>query len=495
MQFRLAPKRTGTRQFLMASISSLGIGSGLDLNGLLDQLNEAERGKLQPIERQIQTQQVKISAYGELKGALSGFQSAANALNDASLYQSLSASTTGEAVQAAAGAEASPGRYDIHVEKLASAGTLASGRIMAQADDKLTGSDASLTLQFGNAVSHDELDEEGEPVTGREVPIHIAEGSTLEDIRDAINANAEAGVTASLVHDGEGYRLALMSSETGEEASITGMQFSDGFFTEGVVHSHDAEDPEDPAGPVQIKGEDAELTVNGIPITSATNQVEEAIQGVTLNLSEEGSSTVMVEQNTRAVREAITGFVEAFNTLKGTIGELTAFNGESGAAGELLGDSAVRSIEGRLRGVLAGGVSAGEGGFAMLSDIGLSLKLDGTLEIDEQRLDDAIANNQDALSAFFAGDDAQGGLAGQLSETVTQLIGSNGALGGAISGAESRIESLNDRHARMEQTIEATVARYRTQFGQLDGMIAQMNQTSDYLMQQFDMMNAQLGRD
>ncbi|MCE8034524.1 flagellar hook protein [Billgrantia tianxiuensis] len=462
----------------MASISSLGIGSGLDLNGLLDQLNAAERGKLKPIESQIKTQQVKISAYGELKGALSAFQTAANALNDASLYQSLSTSTTGEAIQAAAGADASLGRYEVEVETLASAGSYATARLegIETLDDSVVSGGGTLQLQFAHANGGD----------GESVPISIDDNATLADIRDAINAE-QAGVTASIVNDGDGYRLALMSTDTGEEASITGMDWSGVDLEAGVSFSTTAT-------AVENVGKDAELTVNGIAISSPSNQVEGAIQGVTLNLTGEGSSTVKVEQNTRAVREAITGFVEAFNALKGTIGKLTAFTGDSETAGDLLGDSAVRSIESQLRSVLAGGVAAEEGGFAMLSDIGISLKLDGTLEIDQQRLDDVIANDQDALSAFFAGDTATGGLAGQLSEAITQLNGNNGALGGAISGAESRIESLNERYARMEQSIDATIARYRTQFGQLDGMIAQMNQTSDYLFQQFEMMNAQLGR-
>ncbi len=471
----------------MASISSLGIGSGLDLNGLLDQLDEAERGKLKPIERQIETQQVKISAYGKLEGALSAFQTAAKALNDASLYQSLSTSVSGDAVQAAAGSDATIGQYDVTVNHLATAGTLASGRLegIESLDQPLTDSEQTLTLSFANA-------ENAEGGTGVDVPITIAAGSSLEGIRDAINAHEDAGVTASIVNDGAGYRLALMSSETGQEASITGIAFGDdpnSFFTAGVTFS-----TAEGAGEIAQAGQDASLEVNGIPIVSASNKVEGAIQGVTLNLAEEGSSTVKVEQNTRAVREAITGFVEAFNSLKDTIGELTAFNSESGAAGDLLGDSAVRSIESRLRSVLGGGVSAEEGGFAMLSEIGISLKLDGKLEIDEERLDEVIVNDQDALSAFFSGDSTTGGLAGQLSETVTQLSGSNGALGGAKSGAENRIESLKERYIRMEQSIEGTIARYRTQFGQLDGLIAQMNQTSDYLFQQFDMMNAQLGK-
>ncbi|MCE8019887.1 flagellar filament capping protein FliD [Halomonas sp. MCCC 1A11036] len=460
----------------MATIQSLGIGSGLDLNGLLKDLDKAERGKLEPIERQIETQQVKVSAYGKLEGALSAFQTAANALNDASLYQSLSTSVSGDAVQAAAGSDAAKGQYAVTVHNLATAGTLATARIDNLDDELIDGSETkTLTLNFAGQDS---------------VDVDIEPGSTLEDIRDAINAKEDSGVSASVIYDGEGYRLTLSSTETGADASITGSNFAD------IVNATLATD--EVAGEIAQQGQDASLEVNGIRITSASNQVEGAIQGVTLNLAEEGSSTVKVEQDTRAVREAITGFVDAFNSLKDTIDELTSFNSESGAAGDLLGDSAVRSIESRLRSVLSGGVAAEEGGFAMLGDIGISLKLDSKnslkLEIDEERLDEVILNDQDALSAFFAGDSTTGGLAGQLSETITQLSGSNGALGGAKSGAENRIESLKERYVRMEQSIEATIARYRTQFGQLDLMIAQMNQTSDYLFQQFEMMNAQLGR-
>ncbi|BBM05455.1 hypothetical protein HAALTHF_17090n [Vreelandella aquamarina] len=111
-------------------------------------------------------------------------------------------------------------------------------------------------------------------------------------------------------------------------------------------------------------GEDAALTVNGIAISSAKNQIEGAIQGVTLNLAElsiangeTATSTVNVERDTLKQREAINGFVKAFNDLKGTIGKLTSFNGDSETAGELVGDSTVRTIESRLRSVLTGGIA------------------------------------------------------------------------------------------------------------------------------------------
>ena len=445
----------------MASISSLGIGSGLDLNGLLDQLQDAERGKLEPIEQQLETQQTKISAYGQLQSALSAFQDSADALNDSALYESLSTNVGGEAINATADAEAQPGSYNVSVETLATRGTLASDGVDT-ADEAITTEAQKLTLNFADSPSQ---------------VVDIAADSSLEDIRDAINANEDAGVNATIVNDGTDFRLALSSRETGAAASIESFSF-DGAApfvadTDNTLQS----------------GTDAALTVNGIAITSATNQVEGAIQGVTLNLQEEGESTVKIEQDTLAVREAVTSFVDAYNDLKGTMGELTSFNAETGAAGELLGDSAVRTVESRMRSVLSGGV---EGEFSMLSDIGISLQTDGTLEIDSDELDNAIANNQDALSAFFVGSSDETGMAGKVNTMVEQLLSTSGTVTGAITGAENSIESLGERYTRMEQSIDQTISRYRTQFGQLDSMIAQMNQTSSYLTEQFDALDAQL---
>ena len=466
----------------MASISALGIGSGLDLNGLLDQLNEAERGKLAPVEQQIESQQVKISAYGELQGSLAAFEGAVGRLSSPELFQSLSANVTGDALQAAAGADAAPGQYQLDVERLASAGSLATQRLMLEDPEQVITGDTEQTLSL--AFTDGALD----------TSVTIAPGSTLGDIRDATNAAPDAAVNASIVNDGEGYRLALMSTETGEAASLLAGDEEGGFAASFQALLADGVTREDAT--ITQPGQDAAFSVNGIGITSPTNQVEDAIQGVTLDLQQPGSATLGVEQDTLAVREAVGGFVEAYNALKGTIGELTNFDAESGDAGELLGDSAVRTIESRLRNDLSamvGDPAQGEPG--LLSDLGISLSLDGTLSLDQAELDLAVANDMGAVERFFAGTEETLGMAGRLGETAGQLLGSSGALTNAIGGAENRVESLNQRYVRMEQGIAQTLERYRTQFGQLDGMIAQMNQTSDYLTQQFAAMDAQLGRD
>ncbi|WP_404472874.1 flagellar filament capping protein FliD [Vreelandella venusta] len=465
----------------MATITSLGVGSGLDLTGLLDQLQEAERGKLAPITLQKKQQQAKISAFGQLQTSLNAFQDSVAKINDPKLYQSLSASVRGDAVKATTTADALPGSYRVEVSKLATSGTLASSRITEGKNEALDLQGATaMRLNFGGADS---------------VDIAIAPGSTLSEIRDAINANKDAGVNATIINDGQGYRLALSSKDTGAAASIDGFSFIDASQDPvGAVAGPFTED----AG-TRNGGKDAELKVNGITITSDKNQIEGAIQGVTLNLAElsiaEGetaSSTITVERDTLKQREAINGFVKAYNDLKGTIGKLTSFSGDSETAGELVGDSTVRTIESRLRSVLTGGETGGE--LSTLSQLGITLQRDGKLKVEDDKLNDLVANNPQALKDFFAGDKDINGLAGKLTNSIEQMLGSNGVVKLAISGAENRVKSLDDRFERMEKSIEGTIARYRKQFSQLDGMIAQMNSMSSYLTQQFDALDAQLGR-
>lgn len=465
----------------MATITSLGVGSGLDLTGLLDQLQEAERGKLAPITLQKKQQQAKISAYGQLQTSLNSFQNAVAKLNDPKLYQSLSANVRGDAIKATTSASALPGSYRVEVSQLATSGTLASNRITGEKNAALDLQGATaIRLNFGGADS---------------VDIAIAPNSSLEAIRNAINAHKDAGVNATIINDGEGYRLALSSKNTGADASIASFSFVDTSQSpEVTVAGPFAED-----AATKRAGEDAALTVNGIAISSAKNQIEGAIQGVTLNLAElsiadgeTATSTVNVERDTLKQREAINGFVKAFNDLKGTIGKLTSFSGDADTAGELVGDSTVRTIESRLRSVLTGGIAGGE--FSTLNQLGITLQRDGTLEMDDDTISDLVANNPQALSDFFVGGEAGNGLAAQLDSTVERMLGDNGVVKLAISGAENRVKSLDERFERMEVTIERTISRYRTQFGQLDSMIAQMNSMSSYLTQQFDALDAQLGR-
>lgn len=447
----------------MATISALGIGSGLDLNGLLDQLEAAERQKLAPIVRQKEGYQSKISAYGVLQNSLNQFQTAVEKLKDAQLFSSVKSSVTGTSVTAAAGNNAAAGVYQVNVEQLATHYSVATDGI---ADKSAQLGAGTVSFEFGN---------------GETLSVEIEEGkSSLEDIRNAINA-AGGGVTASIVNDGDPdspWRLSLASSETGTEAAITSVDF-------GGLGSQLSLDLD-----TEVAAQNAVLKVNGITINSQGNQVEGAIEGVTLALAEEGASTLRVEQDSEGMVEAVKDFVSAYNSLQSTMGRLTSYDAESGVAGELLGDAALRNVQSRLRMEMTGMLDGGE--LQRLSDLGITVQLKGDLKIDEEKLSELVSTNPAALAEFFAGGSESSGFAGQLSGSLEQMTRSGGLIDNATKGLQTSIKSLDTRYARMELSIDATIARYRTQFAQLDSMIASMNSTSAYLTQQFDIMNAQL---
>ncbi|OWV27862.1 flagellar filament capping protein FliD [Halomonas campaniensis] len=443
----------------MASITALGVGSGLDLSGLVEQLKAAEQQKLVPILQQKSAQQTKISAYGRLESAMDRVQTSIAALNDASTFKQQKSTVTGDGVLATAGETANAGRYEVTVTQLARSGSAASNSVAL--DQELTAADATLTLEFGAGGTQTSYD------------VAISAGSTLADVRDQINADKESGVTASIVNDGTGYRLALSSKETGQDASLEG-------FSGLASLTMDAA--------TQRSGQNAELNVNGIAITSKTNRVEEAIQGVTLDLTAASGDpvTLVIERDEESLRGAIDEFVKNYNEMKSTVGRMTAYNGEGETSGELVGDRTVRTIEDRLRRDITDNLGTGD--ITRLSQLGIAIDEKGRLKVDEDKLDDAVANNPEGLAAFFAGDTKEGGFAGRLNATLESITAEDGIIQSSVTSAEQRVDSLDVRKLRMEASIERSTERYRKQFGQLDGLIAQMNSMSSYLSQQFSML-------
>ncbi|WP_349571489.1 flagellar filament capping protein FliD [Azotobacter salinestris] len=461
----------------MATISSLGVGSGLDLTGLLDQLESAERLKLTPITKQQSVIESKISAFGRLQSSLTSLQAAVKKLATASTYQGQTSRISGSGVGVAVTSSAVPGSYQVQVTQLAQAHSLATTGV---ADKTAALGTGTLTITSGEEV----------------LTIEVSAGSnSLEGIRDAINAK-KGGVTASIVNDGSGtpWRLALTSKATGTEAAMT-VSFDDGGSggdqLNALLNPYDAATNSN-GYKETAAAKDAQLTVNGLAITSQSNTVEGALQGVTLTVSATGDAqTLTVERDIASIKSAINSFVSAFNSLDGTTDSLTSYDADSGTAGTLLGDSTLRGVQSRLRQTVTG--SLDEGTYRYLSDLGISLQLDGTLKVDDSKLTKALEGDLADVQALFVGTTDKPGLAARLSTSLTDILDSKGVISSAIEGLESRSEALDERYARMESSIAMTIERYRVQFSSLDTLIAQMNSTSTYLTQQFDAMKAMLG--
>lgn len=452
------------------AITALGVGSGLDLTGLLEGLREAERQKLVPLVQQKQSYQTKISAYGSVKSMVSSLQDALQKLGDTKFYASTNSSVRGDALNAAAGSGAAVGSYAIDVQQLAQAYSIATEAVTDKAEPLSSGA-GSVRIELNN---------------GHSFEVSVTEDkSSLDDIRQAIN-DADEGVRASIVNDGNGYRLVLASTETGTEAAIAAeddangersvkVEFLNGL--SGLALDLDTE----------MKAQNAELTINNIAVTSQSNQVEGALEGITLSLVKEGSATLDVQIDNDGIKEVINNFVDTYNSFQNHMRSLTSYNASAEVGGLLQGDTTTRIMQNALRGALSGG------DFGTLSDVGISLELNGNLKVDEEKLDGLVGSELSKIVGFFAGDDGQG-FVSQVNDVLDDFAKSGGRLEKAAEGLETSISHLDDRFFRMERSIEATLERYRRQFVQLDSMIASMNATSSYLNQQFDMLNAQMGR-
>lgn len=455
----------------MASISSLGVGSNLELSSLLTQLTTAEKQPLIALEKRAASYTTKLSAYGTLQNALGALQAASSKLSSLSLFQGVKAASSFTTVlTATATTTAASGTYAIKVDQLAQAQSLA-----AAGQTSPTASIGSGTIHFGFG-------------SGSATTVDVAANSSLENIRDAINAKKDVGVTASIVNDGgaKPYRLVLVSDKTGEASSMD-ISVTGGTGTLGALFNKDISQ-----GAVMtesVAAKNAQLTVNGLSISSASNTVAESLQGVTLTLVKTGDSTLTVGRDTASATSAINGFVTAYNSLVSTGAKLTSYDADTKKGSALSGDSTLRNLQVQLRSALTTPQGGAAGDFTMLSNIGVSFQKDGTLAVDVAALDKALTGNLDGVAKLFAGTATDtAGYGKQLSSLALTFAG--GSLKAAADGVTTSIKRLDKQYDAMGTRIDATVERYRKQFTQLDVLMSSMNSTTSYLTQQFDAMNA-----
>ncbi len=453
----------------MATIKALGVGSGLDLNSLLVQLENAEKSKLTPLAMQRQANTNKISAYGSIKSALTKLQDAAKVLNTPKTFTGHTSTLSGTGVTASSNQNAVAGEYSIKVSALAKAHNIATAGVA----DKAAALDGAGTLSIGIG-------------SAAPVSIAVAQGSSLDQIRDSING-ADAGVTASIVNTGDTatpYKLVIASTKTGSESAVK-LAFS------GSGDLPDLLSDAANGGSVTTvqSAQNASLTVNGIEVSGQTNTISEALQGVTLSISAVGEEQKLtIAQDSESIKKAVTEYVNAYNAFVKTSKTLTAHNDDPTLSGKLLGDGTLRSIQADLRGVMH---TAEPGTFQAMVQFGVKLSPDGNLVVDDAKLTKAISENSPALSEFFVGSNGNKGFAGRMDTAIDLITRTEGKLDLANSTLNTLNKDLEKRYQTMEANIANVIARYETQFAKMDTMMAQMTSMMTYLSQQFDAMAAQ----
>ncbi len=473
------------------AISSVGIGSGLEVETIVKQLVALESKPIAALQTKATGINTQISAFSQLKSQISNLQDQLDKLTKPAtwlgntLTSSNSAQVTGTATASAVQAT-----YDVKVSQMAAGQTIGSDLVKSGT----TLGPGKLTITMGQWGSTSEAgvssDFQAKTKDGQGVSFEVnitPEDDSLAKIAAKINA-AKGDVNATVLKDHTGERLVLQSKTTGAdsafkvEASGTGLQqFAYGGANGSMSRS--------------VKAQDTLATINGIQMASRTNVFEEVAAGVTLTVSQKMAEAdapvrITIANDSATAKTALKNLVESYNALSSALTTMTAYDKDTKAAGTLQGDSTAVNLQSALRRLLSG--PGGEGGeFTSLSQMGIAFQKDGTLKIDDTKLDKAL-KDPESMSKFFTADVAdanQDGLAVRMKDFTSGLL----ATGGTFSTKDETLKSALKRNTadqeRQTARVTAYEARVRAQYSRLDTQMASLKALDTYVAQQVTTWN------
>lgn len=433
-------------------ITSAGIGSNLDVNAIVTALVTAKQaGPKAQITNQATQASAKLAGLSSLQTALSSLQSALAALTKVGTFSSFNAVLADASLGTTSTmSNAQPGSYTLDVTQLATAQKRSSDAYDSAA------AIGSGTLAIGVGANSFNLD--------------VAATDTLADIASNINkAAGNPGVTATVVYGAGGAQLLLGSSKTGVANGFSVSASGDSSTGLAALANQLAT-----AG--GNEAQDAKLSLDGIAITSASNSVSGAIDGVTINLAKTGSTQLTVSQDNSAATAAVQGFVSAYNSYVGTVGTLSSYDTVSGQAGVLLGDTTLTSVQRQIAAVLGSRVAGN--GIGSLAALGVTRQADGTMALDDGRLASALGSNPATVQDLFTG---AGGYATRLNATLTIFTSSSGVLATRQQSLNDSLGKLDTQQTQLNARMAVYQAQLLKQYTALDTMMSQLNNTSSYL--------------
>jgi len=469
----------------MATISSPGIASGLDVSGIVKQLVALEKAPLATLQTQASSIQSKLSTYGTIKSQVSSLRDAAAKLATEGAWNAVTATSSDAAsigVTAAAGAASTS--ITMEVSNLAKAQGTASSAV-ATGSGVGTG---TLSIELGKWST-------GSFVAGDKPAVNLtieAGKDSLTEIAAQIN-KAKAGVSATVLKDASGERLLLRSDATGEDNGfrITTTD-DDGTPNDASGLSRLAYNPGTATGMVLTQGaENAVATINNVSITSASNTLADTLTGLTLTLSKETTAPVeiVVKNDPEVARKNIQAFTEAYNALNATIATATRYDAASKVAGPLQGDSTAVGLQNALRSMMRSVTASSP--FSRLADIGIEAKSGGALSINTEKLNAALANRE-GLQALFtttSTDTTARGFGQKVRDFADGLLSVDGLMSTKSDSLQSAFkrngveqERINDRAARSEKRLLA-------QYNAMDAAVGRLNSLSAFVTQQITLWN------
>lgn len=469
----------------MATISSPGIASGLDIQSIVSQLVALEKAPLTQLKTQATSLQTKLSTMGTIKSQVSALGDAAAKLSKASGWDPVKATSSNPSavgVTVKAGAPATS--ITMEVQNLAKAQSTASAAVT-------TGTamgTGSMTIELGQWSGSSFTAGSGTPVT---IDIEAGDDS-LSEIAAKIN-ESDAGVSATVLRDASGERLLVRSKATGEENAFR------------ITVADDDGDDTDAAGLSRLafgvgnangmsrsqSAENAQATINGVPITSASNTLSGTLTGMTIQLSQETTAPVNIDvtNDTEAIRSNVKAFVDAYNTLNTTLTSALRYDEATKTAGALQGDATTVGLQNALRGMMRS-VSASTP-YSRLSDVGIELKSGGKLEIDATKMDAAL-DNLDDLKALFtstSNDATATGFGWKIKNFAEGLIDADGTVSNKTDALKASIKRNSLDQDRVNEKAARSEKRLLAQYNAMDAAVGSLNGLSAFVSQQIIMWN------
>jgi flagellar hook-associated protein 2 len=443
-------------------LTSVGIGSGIDIGGIVTALVNAESaGKIAKFDANEGTITAQISGIGSLKSAMSEFKTKLTTLTESTTFGSQKVATsTKDYLSATVDKTAVSGSYQVKVEQLAQSQKVGSAVVTDNATAIGTG---SLSIAVG---------------TGDSFSVDVEGTDTLTEIMNKINSSDDnTDVTATIINGELGPQLVLSAKNTGLDNTIS-VTATDTDGNTGLADTFSMTEV--------TPAKNAIAYIDGVKVVSQKNSISEAITGVSLTLTAadiDKTTTLTVSKDTAKMKTAIEGFVTAYNSVMTTIKGLTSYDADSGSAGILQGDSLPRSIQSQMRNMLSSQYSTSDGD-KMLANLGVTTTREGLLEIDSTKLTEAIASDKGTIAEMFSTEDT--GLASKMSSLMDGYVKSGGIMDGRDTSLDSQLSRITDSREALNTRMAAYSDRLYTQFNAMDLVVASLNSSASDLQSRLD---------
>ncbi|MGI2024290.1 flagellar hook-associated protein 2 [Shewanella morhuae] len=442
------------------ALTATGIGSGLDISNIVKVLVDAEKmPKEAMFNKSEDSIKAKVSAMGTLKSELSKFQDALKKLQtgDALNQRKISVSNP-TYLSATSDKTAQAGSYNIKVEQLATNHKVAGTNTTSPASPAGEGS-----LDFG--------------INGKNFSVDVSATDSLASIAKKVNeASDNVGVTATVITSDAGSRLVFSSNKSGEDNQISitandtaGTGLTDMFGTGNTTTLQDAKN--------------AIVYIDNQKVTSQSNDIKNAITGVTLSLTDADiakTTTLKITQDNDAVKTNVKAFVDAYNSLVTAVDKMSSYDPDKKTAAALQGDSMIRSIESQLRGISSERVPTESGGTIALYDIGIKTDRYGKLSVDDTKLDKVLSEDMSSVEALFSTPNK--GLANRFNDVADSYVKSRGLIADRQTSYTTQQKQLSDQRVAFTLKMDQLTARLSKQFNKMDLVVGQLNQQGAGLM-------------